>query len=66
MFCCNNDRTVTVAGKAYAWHLLGMLPSISKVVTVAQTDEWRSDRRTRLYHSCIDILAQRMRRGGKA
>ena len=27
-----------VAGKAYAWRLLGMLPSISKVVTVAQTE----------------------------
>jgi hypothetical protein len=35
-----------------------MMPSISKAATVAQTDEWRSDRKTRLYHSCIDILAQ--------
>jgi hypothetical protein len=35
-----------------------LVPSISKAATVSQTDEWRSDRRTRLYHSCIDILAQ--------
>ena len=51
----NNDRTVS--GKAYAWRLLGMMPpGISKAATVAQTSEWRAERRTRLYHSCIDIL----------
>ena len=51
----NNDRTV--AGKSFAWRLLGLMPSISKASTVLQTDEWRSERRARLYHSCIDILA---------
>ncbi len=51
----NNDRTV--AGKSFAWRLLGMMPSLSKAATVLQPDEWRTDRRTRLYHSCIDILA---------
>ncbi len=51
----NNDRTV--AGKSFAWRLLGMMPSLSKAATVLQTDEWRTDRRTHLYHSCIDILA---------
>jgi hypothetical protein len=50
----NND--CTVSGKAYAWQLLGMMPGISKATTVAQTSEWRAERRTRLYHSCIDIL----------
>ena len=54
----NNDRTV--ASKAFAWRLLGMMPSVSKAATVAQTDEWRSERRTRLYHSCIDILANQI------
>ena len=54
----NNDRTV--AGKSFAWRLLGMMPSISKAATVSQTDDWRSDRRTRLYHSCIDILVQQI------
>jgi hypothetical protein len=33
-----------------------MMLSISKAATVAQTDEWLSDLRTRLYHSCIDIV----------
>jgi hypothetical protein len=28
----NNDRTV--AGKSFAWRLLGMMPSISKAATV--------------------------------
>jgi hypothetical protein len=54
----NNDRTV--GGKTFAWRLLGMLPSISKAATVSQTEEWRADRRTRLYHSCIDILVQQI------
>ncbi len=54
----NNDRTVS--GKAYAWRLLGMMPAISKAATVAQTPEWRAERRTRLYHSCIDILVQQI------
>ena len=54
----NNDRTVS--GKAYAWRLLGMMPGISKAATVAQTSEWRAERRTRLYHSCIDILVEQI------
>ena len=53
----NNDRTV--AGKAFAWRLLGMMPSVSKAATIVQTDEWRTERRT-LYHACIDILAQQI------
>ena len=54
----NNDRTV--AGKAYAWRLLGMMPAVSRAATVTQTTEWRAERRTRLYHSCIDILVQQI------
>ncbi len=50
----NNDRTVS--GQAYAWRLLGMMPAVSKAATVAQTSEWRAEWRTRLYHSCIEIL----------
>ena len=37
-----------------------MMPAISKAATVAQTTEWRAERRTRLYHSCIDILAKQI------
>ncbi len=54
----NNDRTVS--GKAYAWRLLGMMPAVSKAATVAQTSEWRAERRTRLYHSCIEILVEQI------
>ena len=46
--------------KSFAWRLLGKMPSISKATTVLQTDDWRSDRRTRLYHACIDILVQQI------
>ncbi len=54
----NNDRTVS--GKAYAWRLLGMMPAVSKAATVAQTSEWRAERRTRLHHSCIEILVEQI------
>ena len=37
-----------------------MMPSISKAATVSQTDEWRAARRTRLYHSCMDILVDQI------
>jgi hypothetical protein len=50
-----------VASKAFAWRLLGMMQSISKPATIVQTDEWRSERRTRLYyHSCVDIVSQQI------
>jgi hypothetical protein len=42
------------------WGLLGTMPHNSKAATVAQTDEWISDQKTRLYHLCIDILAQQI------
>ncbi len=44
----NNDRTV--GGKTLALGLLGMMPSISKAVTMSQTDEWQAERQTRLYN----------------
>ncbi len=54
----NNNHTVS--GKAYGWRLLGMMPAISKAATVAQTTEQLAEWRTRLYHSCIDILVQQI------
>jgi hypothetical protein len=56
----SSNNNSTVSGKAYAWRLLGMMPAISKAATVAQTTEWRAERRTRLYHSCIDILVEQI------
>ncbi len=40
--------------------IFGMMSSISKAATILQSDEWRSDRWTGLYHSCIDILAEKI------
>ena len=37
-----------------------MMPAISFDATVAQTTMWRAERRTRLYHSCIDILVEQI------
>ena len=37
-----------VSGKACAWRVLGMMPSLRKSATLAQTDTWRKDRRLRL------------------
>ncbi len=42
-----------VSGKACAWRVLGMLPSLRKSATLAQTDTWRKERRLRLHHGCI-------------
>ena len=47
----NNDRSV--ASKAFAWRLLGVLPTLKKEAAIKETDEWRAERRARLYHACI-------------
>ena len=47
----NNDREV--ASKSFAWRLLGVLPTLKKEAAINETDEWRAERRARLYHACI-------------
>ena len=42
-----------VSGKARAWRVLGMMPSVRKSATLAQSDTWRKERRLRLHHACI-------------
>ncbi len=42
-----------VSGKVCRWRVLGMMPSLQKSATLAQTDRWRGDRRLRLHHACI-------------
>jgi hypothetical protein len=32
-----------MSGKAYAWQLLGMMPTISKAAAAAQTTEWLAE-----------------------
>ena len=48
---CNLNSVVS--GKAAAWRVLGMMPSLRKSATLDQTDTWRKDRRLRLHHACI-------------
>ena len=45
-----------VSGKACAWRVLGMMPSIRKSATLAQTDTWRKDQRLRLHHAGISHI----------
>ena len=50
-----------VSGKACAWRVLGMMPSIRKSATLAQTDTWRKDRRRRLHHEGLSPIASSIR-----
>ena len=45
-----------VSGKACAWRVLGMMPSLKKSATLAQTDSWRKDRRLRLHHAGLSHI----------
>ena len=47
-----------VSGKTAAWRVLGMMPSLRKSATLAQTDNWRKERRLRLHHACISHLVE--------
>ena len=51
-----------VSGKACAWRVLGMMPSLRKSATLAQTDTWRKDRRLRLHHACIAHVVEMVNR----
>ena len=54
----------TVSGKACAWRVLGMMPSLKKSATLDQTDNWRKDRRLRLHHGCIAHVVDMINRFG--
>jgi hypothetical protein len=51
------NLNMAVSGKACAWRVLGMIPSLRKSATLDQTDSWRKDRRLRLHHACIAHVA---------
>ena len=53
-----------VSGKACAWRVLGMLPSLRNSATFAQTDTWRKDSRLRLHHACISHIVEMISRFG--
>ncbi len=41
------------SGKASPKRILGMMPSVCKSATLAQSDPWRKEHRLRLHHACI-------------
>ena len=53
-----------VSGKACAWRVLGMMPSLRKSATLAQTDTWRKDRRLRLHHAGISHIVNMINKFG--
>ena len=53
-----------VSGKACAWSVLGMMQSIRKSATLAQTDTWRKDRRLRLHHAGLSHIVQMINKFG--
>ncbi len=59
---CNLNSTVS--GKACAWRVLGMMPSVRKSATLEQTETWRKDRRLRLHHTCIALIVEMINRFG--
>ncbi len=52
------NLNMAVSGRACAWRVLGMIPSLRKSATLDQTDSWRKDRRLRLHHACIAHVAE--------
>ena len=53
-----------VSGKACAWRVLGMMPSLKKSATLAQTDSWRKDRRLRLHHTGLSHIVDMINKFG--
>ena len=44
--------------------MLGMMPSLRKSATLAQTDTWRKDRRLRLHHAGISHIVNMINKFG--
>ncbi len=53
----SNPNSVA-SGKAAAWRVLGIMPTLRKSATLEQTDTWRKERRLRLHHACIAHLME--------
>ena len=52
------NLTSAVSGKAAAWRVLGMMPSLRKSATMEQTDTWRKERRLLLHHAGLAHLVE--------
>ncbi len=58
-----------VSGKAAAWRVLGMMPSLRKSATLQQTDTWHKEHitaRTRIHVSLLVVQMQQRRMAGVA
>jgi hypothetical protein len=53
-----------VSGKACAWRVLGMMPSLKKSAPLDPTDTWWNDCRLRLHHACITHVVNMVNRFG--
>ncbi len=51
-----------VSGKAAAWLVLGMMPSLRKSATLDQTDTWSIDCLQRLHHACIAHVVEMVKK----
>jgi hypothetical protein len=52
------NLTTAVSGKAAAWRVFGMMPSLRKSATLQQTDTWHKERRLRLHHAGLAHLVE--------
>jgi hypothetical protein len=52
----NNDRSVV--SKAYAWHLLAILPILKGSVYTDTGEDWLRHRRLELFHRSMDHIIQ--------
>ena len=57
-------KKVVVSGKACAWRVLGMMPSLRKSATLTQSDTWRKDCRLRMHHACIAHVVEMINKFG--
>ena len=53
-----------MSGKACAWRVLGMMSSLKKSATLAQTDSWRKGRRLRLHHAGLSHIVNMINKFG--
>jgi len=59
-----HNLSSVVSGKTDAWRVLGMMPSLRKSATLAQTDTWWKERRLRLHHAGIAHLVTMVNKFG--
>ena len=64
IYVTDRNLNSVVTGKACAWRVLGMMPSLRTSATIAQTDTWRKDHLLRLHHACIAHVGEMVNKFG--